>query len=151
MPDRTKVRKRLTTFGMTLISVLVLLTGCASQLKWGSLPKIDGLKSLRVGVSTVSEIRETLGEPRGYGGLHHTADPTPWIRSYTEASADRIGLKAPVDPTYRKIWFYEYAEATELNLYEYRIGLNFLLIFFLDDRYDGHLWFSATNLLEAKR
>jgi len=140
------MKKQLISCGIAMMSFLGLLAGCAPQLKFGSLPKIDGLESLRVGVSTVSEVREALGNPRGYGALHHTADPTPWIRNYTEASADRIGLKAPLDPTYRKIWFYDYMESSGN-----RMGLKFLLVFFLDDRYDGHLWFSAAQLLEVKQ
>jgi hypothetical protein len=48
-----------------------------------------------------------------------------------------------MDPTPRTIWSYEYAEAEGQ-----RIGLKMLLVFLNQDRYEGHLWFSAATLLE---
>ena len=141
------MKKRWIAGGIAVPVFLGLLAGCTPTMRIGSPPKISGLKILRPGISTVSQVREALGEPRGYGALLHSADPTPWIRNYTEASSDeRIGLKAPADPTYRKIWFYEYIESSGNKM-----GLKFLLVFFLDDRYDGHLWFSAAHLLDTKQ
>jgi hypothetical protein len=45
----------------------------------------------------------------------------------------------------RSIWSYEYAE-----LEGRQINLKMLLVFFEEDRYDGHLWFAGSSLLNVK-
>jgi hypothetical protein len=96
-----------------------LLTGCAPTMKFGSPPQIDRLAGLTVGVSTTSDVTRALGEPRGEGMARLT----------------------PAHPP-RKILFYEYVESEGSSA-----RFKMLLVFMLDDRYDGHLWFSASQLL----
>ena len=93
----------------------LLISGCLMNVKIGAHPQLDNLPSLQVGVSNSADVLLAMGEPRGSG--------------MTKISAE---LEA------RKIWFYEFmksdGEKTELEI---------LLIFMLDDMYDGHLWFSS--------
>ncbi|MEE9249980.1 MAG: hypothetical protein V3U93_02495 [Alphaproteobacteria bacterium] len=91
-------------------------------MKYGSPPKTDRLAALQVGVSSTADVLLALGEPRGHGMTRLSADPSP-----------------------RKIWFYEF---TKLD--GSRIDLTILLVFFGDERYNGHLWFSSAELLTRK-
>ena len=101
------------------VASVLFLAGCMS-VKYGSPPRTDRLPTLTVGVSTSADVLVALGEPRGRGAAHFSIDPTP-----------------------RTIWSYEYAEAEGQ-----RIGLKMLLVFLNQNRYEGHLWFSAATLLE---
>lgn len=103
------------------LALLGLLAGCAPTIKYGSLPRTDRLDTLRAGVSSTGDVLLALGEPRGSG----------------------MARLISVDQTPRKIWFYEYTEAQGS-----RIDLKILLVFFHQERYDGHLWFSSAQLLE---
>ncbi|MGE5303835.1 MAG: hypothetical protein ACM3TN_10945 [Alphaproteobacteria bacterium] len=114
--------------GWTLIVIfglasLSFLAACAPTLRYGTPPKVDQLAGLKPGVSTAAQVRQALGEPRGYGMARLTVDPTP-----------------------RTLWYYEYTEASGS-----RIDLKFLLVFLRQDQYEGHFWFSSANLLEQKR
>ncbi len=101
------------------VAAAFVLAACMA-IKIGSPPRIDQLPTLTVGVSTAADVLVALGEPRGRGAAHFAIDPTP-----------------------RTIWSYDYAEAEGP-----RMGLKMLLVFFNQDRYEGHLWFSSANLLE---
>lgn len=100
-----------------------LLMGCTPTVKYGSPPRTDGLENLRRGVSSKADILLALGEPRGNGIVRHSVDRMP-----------------------RRIWFYEYTEGESS-----RIDLKFLLVFFHEERYDGHLWFSSAQSLEEDK
>ena len=102
--------------------VLGILVGCATAIKYGSPPRTDRLKTLTPGVSVHQDVLAALGEPRGKGGARFS-----------------------VDPRLRTIWFYEYTEASGS-----RIDLKILLVFFRQERYDGHLWFSSAVLLDQE-
>ena len=92
----------------------IAVTGCI-QLSFGVSPNIDSLSSLTIGDSTKADVLLALGEPRGFGLTSSHVDLEP-----------------------RAIWFYEYLEA---GLKVARIEL--LLVFLLNEKYDGHLWFSS--------
>ena len=98
-----------------------LLMGCAPTIKYGSPPRTDRLETLRPGVSSTADVLLALGEPRGHGVA-----------------------RFPVDPQPLKIWFYEYTEARGK-----RADLKILLVFFRQERYGGHLWFSSAELLDV--
>jgi hypothetical protein len=100
-----------------------LLSGCATTIRVGTPPRTDRLKELRVGVSTTKDVLLVLGEPRGRGAARSSVVNEP-----------------------RKILYYEYMEAEGL-----RIGLKLLVVFLREDRYDGHLWFSSSQLIEEAR
>ena len=101
---------------------LLTLVACATSIKFGSPPKVDQLTTLTPGISSVDDIRRTLGEPRGYGMARLTVYPLP-----------------------ANIWVYEYSEAVGN-----RMNLKFLIVFIRENLYDGHLWFASANLIEQK-
>ncbi|OGQ78601.1 MAG: hypothetical protein A3F90_05435 [Deltaproteobacteria bacterium RIFCSPLOWO2_12_FULL_60_19] len=84
-------------------------------MKFGSPPPTDKLGTLKVGASTPPEVLLALGQPRGDGAASFAVDPSP-----------------------RKIWFYDYVESAG-GVTRGKI----LLVFFKQEKYDGHLWFSA--------
>ena len=94
---------------------LILLSLLVGCVKGGSMPMTDNLGTLKVGASTPADVLLALGQPRGDGAANFTADLSP-----------------------RKIWFYDYSEM--------KIGVirqSILLVFFNQEKYDGHLWFSS--------
>jgi hypothetical protein len=107
---------------LAYIILLSLVVGCVPAMKYGLPPNIDGLDTLKRGISAESDILEVLGEPRGYGQVRYSSD-----------------LPA------RKIWFYEYTEAEDM-----KVGLKILLVFLDEEVYDGHLWFSSAQFLEIE-
>jgi len=115
-------RKALDRRAALLLAVLVIwLPGCVGSARIGTPPRVDRLSMLTRGVSTRQDVLLALGQPRGDGAL----------RSSTLGDA-------------RRIWFYQYVVAEGGRQDSMR-----LLIFFLDDRYDGHLWFSS--ILDVER
>jgi hypothetical protein len=58
-----------------------------------------------------------LGEPRGAGGGQVSPESSP-----------------------ESIWLYEFTRAQGND-----VSLEILLVFFDEDRYDGHLWFQSTE------
>jgi hypothetical protein len=131
---------------MTAAFVALLLVGCMT-IRYGSPPRTDLLDSLKLGVSKKAEVQSILGAPRGGGVIRHSSNPLQYVQNFTADPGRSIGLVVPIDPdpARRTIWFYEYTEASGSN-----VDLKFLLIFFLGDVYDGHLWFSASNVLERQ-
>jgi hypothetical protein len=103
------------------VTFAAFLAGCATSVKYGSPPKVNQLSLLEQGMSVKSDVRAAFGEPRGYGAGRFHLLPTP-----------------------REIWFYEYMETDGV-----RTQLKFLLVFFEADRYDGHLWFSSSSLMDV--
>lgn len=103
-----------------LLLLCFVLSGCMSM-QIGSPPRIEGLKTLEAGVSNKKDILMTLGEPRGYGETRFMPNTDP-----------------------RKIWFYEYVASNGR-----KVGVKFLLVFLYNELYEGHLWFSESQFLEA--
>jgi hypothetical protein len=106
---------------ITCFALATFLAGCAINSKYGSPPKVDRIGLLKRGMSVKSDVLAALGEPRGHGAARFHLLPTP-----------------------REIWFYEYVESDGV-----RTKLKFLLVFFDADRYDGHLWFSSSSLIDT--
>lgn len=104
-----------------------MLSACTPTIKFGVQPKIEKLSSLRVGVSSRADILIALGEPRGKGAARFS---------------DAASLKYGIEP-YHDIWFYEYVESDGEN-----VQLKFLLVFVNRDHYNGHFWFSSSELME---
>ena len=97
------------------LSLAGILAGCT--IKFGSPPGTNNLENLSVGVSSKADVLSALGEPRGNGVARLSREFAP-----------------------RTIWFYEYVEAP---LTGKNIGLKILVVFFEQDKYDGHFWFSS--------
>jgi hypothetical protein len=93
-----------------------------TSITYGTPPKIDQLASLQLGVSNSDEVRQKLGEPRGYGAV-------------------RIEPSVPM----RTIWFYEYEQGAGS-----RVNIQFLLVYLYQDHYEGYDWFSSGSLLQKK-
>ena len=96
------------------------LAGCTME--YGTRPNIKGLQSLKQGESNVAQIRKALGPPHGKGAAR-----------FAEM------------PVYRTIWSYRFTRA---SLSEASVEV--LLVFIRNDRYDGHLWFSAFEPVEVR-
>lgn len=102
------------------IALLAAACGPPPTLYMGSQPRVEGLKQLVSLKSTTAEVVSALGEPRGYGMMRHTPDQ-------------------PVRP----VLVYEYVQVKGGE----QIGMNVLLVYLDEGRYDGHLWFSARELM----
>lgn len=128
---------------MSAALFVFLLTGCVT-IRYGSPPKTDRLESLKLGVSSKADVQSVLGAPRGHGMLRHSANPLQYVQKFTADPGSPIGLTVPIDsdPTRRTMWFYEYQETSGGP-----VDLKYLLVFFLGDVYDGHLWFSSVMVL----
>jgi hypothetical protein len=112
---------RLIVSGVAVLTLLGL-SGCMTSITYGTPPQIDQLANLDLGVSNYEDVRQKLGEPRGYGAV-------------------RLDSSVPL----RTIWFYEYQEAGGS-----RVNLKFLLVYFYQDRYEGYNWFASASLLRQK-
>jgi hypothetical protein len=106
-----------------------ILSACMPTIKFGVPPKVDRLGSLKVGTSTRSDVLMALGEPRGHGAAR-----------FSNAASLKHGVAS-----YHDLWFYEYAESDGTN-----VQLKFLLVFMDQDRYNGHFWFSSSELMEVE-
>ncbi len=105
---------------MGALGLLVLAAGCAAPpITVGYRAPLQNLDRLISEKSSAADVRAALGEPRGHGSARYSRDQ-------------------PL----RKVWYYEF-----LQIKSDQVGLNILLVFFRDDRYDGYLWFSAKELL----
>jgi hypothetical protein len=113
-------------FGLLLAG---MLSACMPTMKYGVSPKVDKLGKLKVGSSSRADVLMALGEPRGRGAARFS---------------DSASLKHGVDP-YHDIWFYEYLESDG-----YSVQLKFLLVFVDHDQYNGHFWFSSSELMERE-
>jgi hypothetical protein len=112
-------------FSITLIAFVLglWLVGCATPpIEDGRLPPVEELSGLVVGASSVQDVRNALGAPRGSGKVRHSGN--------VEA---------------RDILFYEFVQ-----IKGDQIGLKLLLVFLKDDIYDGHLWFGAHEFIEKQ-
>ena len=116
-------RSSATARHVAVVALGLGLSACAPSFKIGTPPPTDRLGSLTVGTSTPQDVRLALGEPRGSG----------MARSNT--------LKDP-----RRIWVYDHFRG-EAG----KSGMTILLVFFREDRYDGHLWFSSAQLFEVQQ
>jgi len=106
---------------VTALGLLVLAAGCSMPpITIGYRAPIGSLDRLVSGKSSEANVRAALGYPLGHGAARYTKDQ-------------------PL----RKVWFYEF-----ILMKGTQIGINILLVFFQDDRYDGYLWFSAKELLK---
>jgi hypothetical protein len=99
-----------------LVLALLSPVGCAT-LEFGTRLNVDRLDGLTRGVSTKADVLLLLGEPRGSGGAHVSPES-----------------KAEV------IWLYEF-----MRMEGKEASLEILLVFFDEDRYDGHLWFRSVE------
>lgn len=104
-----------------LLLVVVSSAGCAMSLEFGEPVKVNALASLTPGASTTAEVRNVLGEPRGYG----------------------VARFSP-EMIVNDIWLYEYTKA-DLK----KSNIQILLVYFYEDIYEGYMWFSAAELIEA--
>lgn len=104
---------------MVLLFLTSILGGCAPTIKYGSQPRINKLETLIVGESNKVDVRQSLGEPRGYGAARFSSVPK-----------------------LAEIWFYEYYVSKGS-----KTSLSLLLVFFDKDLYEGHIWFSGTQLI----
>ena len=114
-----------TAAGKILLQLVMLLTivstaGCAVSLEYGEPVKVKALASLAPGASSTAEVRAVLGEPRGYG----------------------VARFSPEMVT-NDIWYYEYTKADMK-----KTNIQILLVYFYENIYEGHMWFSAAELME---
>jgi hypothetical protein len=94
----------------------MLISGCSLRIRAGSRVQPEVVETaLLVGESTSADVLRVLGEPLGKG---------------------RAML--PIDPHPRALWTYYYEEG---DLDDSR--RMFLFVYFLNDRYDGYIWFSS--------
>jgi outer membrane protein assembly factor BamE (lipoprotein component of BamABCDE complex) len=98
------------------VLLALMVEGCMT-LEYGVMPQTDRLDELSIGESRQGDVLLVLGQPRGKGA-------------------------ADVSPEYdrRTIWFYEYVESDGQA-----VRLKMLLVYFVGDVYDGHLWFSSVG------
>jgi len=97
--------------------LLVLVVGGCVTIHYGVMPQTDRLAELSIGESRQGDVLLVLGQPRGKG----VANVSPEF--------DR-----------RAIWFYEYVESDGKA-----VQVKMLLVYFVGNVYDGHLWFSSVE------
>lgn len=105
-----------------LAALAVTAAACAPSIEYGAKPNTQNLARLTVGESGSSELLRSLGQPRGKG------------------VARLAGL-----PEAREIWYYEHSKTDGS-----RVEMTMLLVFLKDGRYDGHLWFSAAQVVQQE-
>jgi hypothetical protein len=114
------------TFLQTGILNLVLLSVAACttiNAQLGSPPRVDRLATLKRGDSTEGDVLLALGEPRARGMARLSSRTGP-----------------------RKVWMYE------LRQVQGSIGRQEVVLVFLDgEHFDGYLWYSSKELLDARR
>jgi hypothetical protein len=109
---------------LVFLALILSLAGCGASMKFGRMPDTNSLTSLKQQVSTKGDVLNTLGPPRGYGGMR----PYPYAGHYD-------------------IWLYEFSEADAITK---KIKFKMLLVFFDKDKYDGYMWFSSVEKLVKK-
>jgi hypothetical protein len=101
------------------------LVGCSQTLlKLGAPPRTDQLGTLKRGDSTKADVLLAVGQPQGDGMV-----------------------RFPVKPAPRTVWVYDYTEVKVSLAWAASakvVDLKILLVFFDQDKYDGHLWISST-------
>lgn len=107
---------------LVMLALALGMSACAPSVRIGTSPPTERLGDLTVGASTGDDVRRVLGAPRGAGMARSISLPDP-----------------------RRIWLYDYVQG-EAG----KSGTTILLVFFREDRYDGHLWFSSAQLFEAQ-
>jgi outer membrane protein assembly factor BamE (lipoprotein component of BamABCDE complex) len=102
---------------------LLSIAACATNAQFGSSPRLDRLATLKRGESTDADVLLALGEPRGRGMARLSARTGP-----------------------RRVWLYEFRkEQKEIE------QQSLLLVFLNGERFDGYLWFSSKELLDARQ
>jgi hypothetical protein len=128
-------RHRIGRWGLFALLFITAATsfGCSATGRSGVIQNTDVIDtSLHSGVSTKADVRTFLGEPNGYGGALLPTDPRP-----------------------HEIWFYHLigasATGTGKAVVFINLQMDMLLIFFIGEVYDGHMWFknSSTGFASA--
>jgi hypothetical protein len=104
------------------VLAIAVQTGCATM-EFGARPRVDRLDGLTRGVSTQADVLLALGEPRGSGDAVIEPGSSP-----------------------EEIWLYEF-----VSMEGREISLHILLMFFDEERYDGHLWFRSEERLRRAK
>jgi len=100
--------------------IAALSTGCAT-IEYGEWPNTDLLSSLQLDLSNGEDIKRLLGEPTGRGKG-----------------------RMPDFPGTADVWSYEYTRANGN-----RMNVSILLIFMINDIYQGHFWFVANDSIKT--
>ena len=103
----------------------ITLAACTQSVTFGAKPQTDRLSALVRGRSTAADVLLALGEPRGRGAARF---------------ADQS------DPARRDVLFYEFVQSGGSV-----VNLKMLIVFMRDGMYDGHLWFSSVDSMQAKK
>ncbi len=109
------------------ILVIGLLVTACSEIRTETGKPID-IKALdgklRLGESSAAEVREVLGDPTGDGVvfLPIDAQPRKMLSYYYEKGLVKTGSGGHLDIDSRR---------------------TYLFVYFVDDRYDGYMWFSS--------
>ncbi len=101
---------------------LCALSNACISMKFGTPLITEGLDSLELGQSTHADILLALGNPRGNGSAHMRQHPEP-----------------------RDMLFYEFVKAGGKD-----VELEILVVFMLDQHYDGYLWFASSERMRSK-
>lgn len=109
--------RRLALF--VVVAGLLTLSGCSTNISFGSMPRVENLQTLAIGTSKASDVVRALGEPRGHGQA-----------------------KFRPDLPEQQIWQYEYIETDGTKMHT-----KMLLVFMNEDTYVGHMWFSSGALV----
>lgn len=111
---------------------LSLFTGVQAQSsQFGNFPQVERIKNeLQRGVSTKQDIQNILGKPTGNGGYLAIMDGKP-----------------------REVWYYheignsmiDYKDSIIRMQSHYKV----LLVFILQDKFDGYKWYSSADVAKA--
>jgi len=100
--------------------IALAIGGCTTTMQYGEPVKYKMLENLTPGKSSIDEVKSVLGAPRGQG-------------------AARFSAKMDVNT----VWYYEYIHSDMKQ-----VKSQILMVYFYQNIYEGHMWFSAAELVE---
>lgn len=109
---------RLRRLQRTLVGGLLALgvAGCSIEVVTGRIPNVTALETaIKPGESTRADVLRVLGTPVG-----------------------RSVSAMPIEARPREMWTYYYSHGSLKDVRQM-----FLFVYFVEDRYDGYLWFSS--------
>jgi len=102
--------------GALALLFAVAVAGCSIEVATGRVPNVGALETtLKPGESTKNDVLRALGAP-----------------------VDRSVSALPIEARPRQMWTYYFNRGSLKDVRQM-----FLFVYFVEDRYDGYLWFSS--------
>ena len=115
-----------------LFLLLITPQSIAQDVSAGKFPPVDLIETeLQRGISTTADVEKILGRPAGRGGYLAIMDSKP-----------------------RKVWYYHDINSSLIDVKDSVMRMHthtqVLLVYFLNDRFNGYKWFTSSAAARAK-